>query len=94
MTSSQLGMLPSMAESPAVGSVVVSSEPGAPSNPAPAFPLAELAPYAARGYQWNPAGQNLLGAAFPFSIVQLDENTTSEAQSRAAWNEEQVIAVL
>ncbi|KAK9804658.1 hypothetical protein WJX73_005957 [Symbiochloris irregularis] len=88
MQQAQLGDLATLAKSTAIGSVLVASEPDVKSNPASTFPLAELAPYAARGYQWNPAGQNLLEAAFPFSIMQLDGNATLEAQAGAVWNED------
>lgn len=90
MQESQLAELPYLANLSAVGSVLVASQPDSRSNPASSFPLAELAPYAARGYRWNPAGQDVLGTAFPFSIVQLDGNASLEAQSGAIWNEDRV----
>ena len=93
MSEDQLAALPALtasAQGRLIQGVLVRS--GAPSgqNPAPAFPLSELAPYEAAGYSWNPAGQGLVGSAFPFSINQLDGNATARALRWACLNQERV----
>ena len=74
------------------GALLVAADSSAGQNPASQFPLAELAPYASQAYRWNPTGQDLMTAAMPFSLVQLDGNSTNQAQRRAAGNQQQVRA--
>ena len=93
MTEAQLAVLPSVAASPAanqVQGILVQLGSASGQNPAARFPLSELAPYSQPGYEWNPAGQSLLGAAFPFSITQLDGNRTMRALRWAERNEMRV----
>lgn len=58
------------------------------------MPLADLAPYSLSDHQWNPAGQGILDTAFPFSITQLDQNTSEQVLLWATDNEDQVLACL
>lgn len=85
-----MASLPALAATQRVRAVLVKSDAHLGQNPASTFPHAEFAPYKDTAYRWNAAGQNLLGAAFPFSITQLDANGTQEASDRAAWNHRQV----
>jgi hypothetical protein len=66
------------------------ADPPAEYSTLPKFPGAEYALYPAAGYEWNPAGADIGGSAWPVPVVLLSPSMALDARLRADYNAEQV----
>ncbi|GBF91523.1 nicastrin [Raphidocelis subcapitata] len=71
------------------GVLVDDADPPPAYSPLPKFPGAAFAPYAAAGYEWNPAGSGAAELRFPVPVVLLEPALARDARERANFNAQQ-----